>query len=158
MIRLIEQYRFHNLLFKNVLKGIKVQDTHIRINGKTNHIAWIAGNLVSVRYRLANSLGLDVKESFYEYFEHQRPIQDGLVYPELPKMLEEWEVISPVLEKRLSELTQQELAAESPFSAPQIAHDNLLGTINFLIDREAYAIGQLGLMRKAFGYEAMSYS
>lgn len=158
MERLIEQYRYHDMLYHNVLDGIRPEHMHIRINGLTNHIAWIAGNLPATRCKIAESLGVGLQQAFPEFYEDNKAIMPDTEYPSLDELIKDWERITPVLEKRLGDLTQEELMSESPFHTPKIAHDNLLGTIAFLIDREAYAIGQLSLMRKAFGYEAMKYS
>ncbi len=156
--RLLELYKYHSILFRNVLKGIKAEHTHIRLNGVTNHIAWIAGNLVATRYNLANTIGLEIAQAFPEFFEGHKAIIPEIQYPDLKKIIADWNKVTPLLEKRLYELTVEQLASKSPLFIPVILDkNNLLGTLIFLIDRESYAIGQLALMRKAFGYEAMKY-
>ncbi|MDT0608143.1 DinB family protein [Croceitalea rosinachiae] len=156
--RILEQYDFHSRLYVNCLADIKPKDAQKRINQNTNHIAWLAGNLVSVRYRLGSSIGLKERDTFYEIFKDQRPIQKHITYPDLAPLQEDWNRIAPLLRNRLLSLTEEELIAPQPFAAPLLAKPNLLNTISFLIDREAYAIGQLGLLRKIFGYEAMRYN
>ncbi len=156
--RLLEQYDFHSKLYLNCLVDIKPSDAQKRINQSTNHIAWLAGNLVSVRFRLGSSLGLEVQDVFYDLFKDQRAIQDHITYPDLAPIQEDWNRITPILKDRLSSLTKEELLSSQPFDAPLLGQPNLLNTISFLIDRESYAIGQLGLLRKIFGYEAMKYN
>ena len=67
--RLTEQYDFHNRLFENVIKGIKHKDAKIRINGNTNHMIWIAGNLASTRYDLAHKLGVNIENKYVEFMK-----------------------------------------------------------------------------------------
>ncbi len=74
------------------------------------------------------------------------------------QIIKGWDRITPVLEKRLADLISEQLSAPSPLNSPKIEHNNLLGTISFLIDGESYAIGQLSLIRKTFGYEAIKYN
>ncbi len=156
--RLLEQYRYHNTLFKNVLEGIKPKHTHIRMNGLTNHLSWIAGNLTATRFNLGNCIGIELEQTFPEFFEGHKSIIPDVQYPSLEEIIADWDRITPVLEKRLKEITLEQLAAPSPLYTPRtIGQNNLLGTIIFLIDRESYAIGQIALIRKAFGYEAMKY-
>ena len=154
--RLIKQY--HSILFRNVLEGINPEHRHIRLNGVTNHIAWIAGNLAATRNNLANNIGIEIEPAYPEFFEGHKAIIPDAEYPDLEGIINYWNKITPVLEKRLTELTPEQLAGKSSFFIPKIlGKNNLLGTLIFLIDRESYAIGQLALMRKAFGYEAMKY-
>ncbi|WP_298894289.1 DinB family protein [uncultured Psychroserpens sp.] len=158
IVRLLEQYDFHSKLYLNCLVDIRPDDAQERINQSTNHIAWLAGNLVSVRYRLGNNIGLKEQDVYYDLFKDQRPIQKHITYPDLVPIKEDWNRITPLLRDRLSALTKEELLAPQPFDAPLLGEPNLLNTISFLIDRESYAIGQLGLLRKIFGYEAMKYN
>ena len=158
IIRLLEQYDFHSKLYINCLTDIKPNDAQKRINQHTNHIAWLAGNLVSVRYRLGHSVGVNEKDTFYEIFKDQRPIQKHITYPDLSLILKDWNKITPLLRNKLLSLTEKELLVPPPFETPLLGEPNLLNTISFLIDRESYAIGQMGLLRKIFGYEAMRYN
>lgn len=156
--RILEQYEYHNALYANVLEDIHPKDTHTRINERTNHIAWLAGNLVSVRFRLAASLGITEEETFPHLFKDQKPLQVYSTYPDLVVILEDWNRITPILKKTLQGLTNEELLGPPSFEALFIGDNNLLGLISFIVDRESYAIGQLGLLRKAFGYPAMKYA
>jgi hypothetical protein len=45
-------YRMHTQSFVNVLDGISEEDALKRIENKTNHIVWMAGNFVNMRYGL----------------------------------------------------------------------------------------------------------
>ena len=45
---IIPAYRMHSQNFLNALDGISEEDALKRIEGKTNHIVWMAGNFVRV--------------------------------------------------------------------------------------------------------------
>lgn len=49
---IIPAYRMHTQTFMNVLDGISEADASKRIAGRTNHVVWIAGNFVNMRYGL----------------------------------------------------------------------------------------------------------
>ncbi len=156
--RLQEQYKYHSILFRNVLKGVEPKHTHVRLNGITNHISWIAGNLAATRFNLGNTIGIEIQQAFPEFFEGHKAIISDTQYPSLEEIIKDWDRITPILEKRLIELTPEQLVTKSPLFIPKtLEKNNLLGTLLFLIDRESYAIGQIALIRKAFGYEAMKY-
>lgn len=45
----IPAYRMHSQLLNNMLDGIREEDAQKRIAGKTNHFAWMTGNLVNCK-------------------------------------------------------------------------------------------------------------
>jgi uncharacterized damage-inducible protein DinB len=155
-------YDSHTTLYPNVIESISEKDTHNRLNTKANHIAWIAGSLVHMRYDLAYAVGLskdDIKENSrsYELFKDYKGIQDSATYPSLDEYRRDWKIISPALKDHLSELSDDALNAPDPFQMP--GKDlTLLDSITFFIDRESYCIGQIGLYRRLLGYEAMKYN
>lgn len=58
----IPAYRMHSQLFNNMLDGIQEEDAQKRIADKTNHFAWMVGNLVNCRYWVAEVLGIPEKD------------------------------------------------------------------------------------------------
>ncbi|MEM6813784.1 MAG: DinB family protein [Bacteroidota bacterium] len=158
IVRLLEQYDFHTKLYQNCLEDIRPSDAQRRVTLDTNHIAWLAGNLVSVRYQLGKSIGLREQSKFDGIFKNQRPIQNHITYPDLVPIREEWLRITPILREKLLSLTKEDLLSDQPFDTPLLGKSNLLNTITFIIHRESYSIGQMGLLRKIFGYEAMQYN
>jgi hypothetical protein len=155
--RLIEQYEFHNMLFENVIEAIKHEDAKMRINGNTNHILWLSGNLASTRYDLAKNLGVNIENTFAKFYENHKSLHEDFEYPELEKLLQNWKIITPILKEKLVSISEEELFDSPTFSTPSILDNSLLSHILFLIDRESYVIGQLAFIRKALGYKAMRY-
>ncbi|GAA3636022.1 hypothetical protein [Flavivirga jejuensis] len=156
--RLIEQYELHNMLFKNAIDGIKDEDAKVRIYGKTNHILWLAGNLASTRYDLAKNLGVAIENTYAEFYENHKSFQEDLEYPNLEKLLKNWNTISPVLKEKLEALSEDTLFKKPSFKTPPMFNQTLLYYILFLIDRESYVIGQIAFIRKSLSYEAMKYN
>jgi hypothetical protein len=157
---LITLYDMHTTFYPNVIEGISDNDAHNRLNTKANHIAWIAGSIVHERYELAYALGVErdalmENKLSRELFKDHQGIQDNISYPTLEEYRKDWKRISPVLKERLSQLTEEELNGPDPFGMP--GDMTLFDSITFLIDRESYCIGQIGLYRRLLGYEAMKY-
>ena len=78
-------------------------------------------------------------------------------YPELKKLLKNWNIITPILKEKSESLSENALTRNPPFKTPPILDNTLMSYILFLIDRESYVIGQLAFIRKALGYDAMKY-
>lgn len=149
-------YDLHTGFFKNVLDGISDKDAHDRLGTKANHYAWIAGSLVTMRFELAQMLGKDLAQPTGEFFRDMQPIKDDATYPALADYRADWETVTPVLKGLLEGLSVEDLNGPDPFKMP--GKDlKLSDSILFCIHREAYLIGQLGLLRRQLGYEAMKY-
>lgn len=151
-------YRMHTQMFNNVLEGIKEEDAKQRINGRTNHIVWMAGNAVNCRYWLAGVLSLDAKDPNEDLFADAKALNESYKYPSLASLKEEWHKISPLVFKKINALTDEELAKPYNFGMNvSFIEENVLNMTAMCVDREQYLLGQLALMRKALGYDAMKY-
>ncbi len=156
MQSLLIQHELHTLLFHNAIHGISETDAARRLN-EANHIAWLTGNLVSLRYKLVNAMGISVEQKFPALFKNNKGIQNDVVYPSLAELSEDWDSISPILLHRLLDISPGELNGIQPFPIPALTDKTFLASLSFLFHREAYGIGQIGILRRIFGYEAMSY-
>ena len=153
---LLSLYDFHTKLFYNSLVDISDEDANNRLGTKANHIAWIAGSLVQVRYIIANAVGIGKKQTSDALFENNKGIQDNITYPSLAEFKKDWENISGILKDALDNLSEDQLNGPDPFDMPGGDY-TLFDTLTMCIDREAYCIGQIGLYRRLLGYEAMKY-
>ncbi|HEY0897678.1 MAG TPA: DinB family protein, partial [Sphingobacteriaceae bacterium] len=97
----IPGYRMHSQMFNNMLEGIRQEDAQTRIEDKTNHFAWMAGNLVNCRYWLANILGLPEKDPHDDLFKDAKALDLNAQYPSLEELKREWHRISPLLYQKL---------------------------------------------------------
>lgn len=154
----IPGYRMHSQMFNNMLDGIQEADAQTRIDNKTNHFTWMVGNLVNCRYWLAGILGLPEKDPNDHLFKDGKALDADAKYPSLDELKNEWHRISPVLYQKLLSIDDAELeqAYEFGMNVPYV-EENKLNMVGMCLDRESYLFGQLGLMRKLLGYEAVKY-
>ena len=148
------QYELHNKLFKNVVEDLEKEKAD-RPTDATNHSAWIAGHIVSARFFVANMLGVPDQEPYSELFGQGKAIEDGVSYPSLSDQLNHFNDINLKIGDKLRNIEEEKLKEAAPFPLP--TGETVGDLINFLAHHEAYHIGQLGLLRKYFGKEAMKY-
>ena len=74
----------------------------------------------------------------------------------LSTMQTDWNVLTPKIIQALDQLSEEQLAAESPFPIP-FPEQSIRGLLGFQMHHLAYEIGQMALYRKFLGKEAMSY-
>ncbi len=157
LLAVIEAFKLQTRLFRNVIKDITDEHAQAHFAGSPNHIAWITGHLVSTRYMMASVLGLTEKEPYPQLFASGKGIVEDASYPSLDKLAKGWEELAEKIMDRLESLTEEDLQSDPPIQTP-VSENNLRGFITFMCHHEAYHIGQLGLLRRYFDYEPMSYS
>jgi len=155
---IIPAYRMHSQSFKNVLDGITEEAALKRIDNNTNHVVWMAGNLVNCRYWIGNLLGIADKDPNEDLFKEARALDESLDYPTLEALKKNFAAISPKVYQKLLTATDEQLDKAFPFgmNIPFIP-ENVLNMIGMCIGREDYLFGQIGLMRKLLGLKGMSY-
>ena len=89
---IIPGYRMHSQTFNNMLAGIQEADAQVRIDNKTNHFTWMAGNLVNTRYWLAGILGLPEKDPHEDLFKDAKALDINAQYPSLDALKKEWHI------------------------------------------------------------------
>lgn len=154
---LLNIYDLQTRLFNNVISEISDGNAGNRASEKVNHIKWLAGHMVSVRYLMAALLGANETEKYAELFSQFKGLQPDVTYPSVEEMKNEWDKISKVLRPLIANITAETLAGPIPFPVP-VAEQNISGFLSFCLHHEAYHIGQLGILRKYHGYKAMSYN
>ncbi len=154
MQSLVILYDMHTTFFKNVLDGIDDKDAHKRLDTKANHVAWLAGSLVEMRYEIARDTGIDMKQAAHELFKDGKGIQDDITYPTLEAFKKDWDNISPVTRNAFVELTDKKLDSQIEMGGMKMSFFDM---VSFTIYREANCIGQIALWRRLLGYEAMKY-
>lgn len=144
-------------LLKNCLAGVDDQAAQMRINERTNHIAFIVCHLLDARCFLAGYLGVTAENPFKELLEGARGIDDMKEFPSLEQIVLAWQSVAEVLENRFTSITSAELKAQSSQAFP-VEDQTVLSGIAFLLQHESFHIGQLALLRKHFGFGSMSYA
>ena len=155
---IIPAYRMHTQSFRNALVGISEEAARQRIDNKTNHVIWMAGNLVNCRYWIAALLGIDEKDPYEEWFTEARALDENLPYPNLEQLVRSFHHISPLVYRKLLEASDEQLAEPVSFGMGMpFVEENVLNLIGMSIGRTDYLLGQIGLMRKLLGLQGMGY-
>lgn len=144
-------------LFVNCLDGMSDSQALERPSASSNHAAFIAAHLVEARYYLAQALGLEGDSPFKEMLEGAQGIDDVEEFPSLDAIRSAWRDVSLRLSERLENLDEDALSEKAPASFPIDGGDTLLGCVTFLVQHDAYHIGQLALLRRQVGLPSMSY-
>lgn len=147
-------YEMQTDFLLRALEGIEEKDAQTRLNTKANHIAWITGSVISGRYFLAKSFGINDKSSTGELFKDNQGIIDDANYPTLAEFKADWEKISPLLYDALINASEEKLNEQIEMPGMEMT---LFDMLSFTSYREANCIGQIALWRRLLGYPGMSY-
>ncbi|MBV8328451.1 DinB family protein [Chryseobacterium sp.] len=155
---IVPAYRMHSQSFLNVLDGISEEDALKRIENKTNHIVWMAGNFVNMRYALGWVLGLQEQDPNNDLFFQGKALDENKKYPTLADLKKNFHEISPKVYQKLLEVTDEKLEEifQMGMNIPFIK-ETKLNFAGMCIGREDYLCGQIGLMRKILNYPGMKY-
>lgn len=143
-------------LVRNCLEGVAAADALRRPMDRVNSLAFVLAHLVDARYFLAKLLGRPIENPLSATLGNVTTIEEAKNLPPLEELRAMWVAVSGHLEECLVSATPEALAAEVDVSLP-ISDGSVLGALTFLLQHESYHVGQLGLIRKSLGYEAMSY-
>jgi len=157
---LITQFDLHQRLFNNVLDGFTDEEANRRLPGypHISHVKYLAGHLLNSQYGIAMIAGIKPEAKWKNLFAvmGQSEARDDIKYPHISEIMDEWNnIYQPVREKlnRLNDDHLMELPPE-PFDAVSESKGQLWA---FISHHQAYHIGQIGILRRAFGKEPMSY-
>lgn len=155
---IIPAYRMHTQNFLQLLDGISEEDALKRVDGRTNHIIWMAGNYINMRYGMAHVLGLPDLDPNHDLFFMGKTLDEQLSYPTLSSLLDNFHTISPKVYNRLLSVTDEELETAFPMNMgiPFITEDKL-NFIGMCIGRADYLCGQIALMRRILDYPSIRY-
>ena len=143
-------------LFRNCLAGLDAEQAAKRLGDTTNNIVFIAAHVLDARYYLARYLGVEITHPFEESWRKVKTVEDLTDPPELAEISAAWEQVSAALIERFATLTDEDLAAGSKQKFP-VADGTVLGGATFLLQHDSYHLGQLGILRKHWTSESMSY-
>ena len=155
---IIPAFRGHSQSFLMVLESISEEDALKRIEGRTNHIIWMVGNFLDMRYAMGNVLGLAEEFKYKDFFFQGKALDESLAYPSLQDLIADFHRISPLVYQRLLQVTDVELNKAFPMGMNiDFFPEDVLNFVGMCIGREDYLCGQMGLMRRILGYDAMKY-
>jgi uncharacterized damage-inducible protein DinB len=145
-------------LVLNALEGIDDDMARTRPNGHTNHVAFLACHLVDSRHYLAKALGLASESPFKGLLDGAAGIDDVKAFPSLDAVRDAWRSVSETLSRHVEGLTASDLEKPAPFAFPIEGGPTALGCLAFLVQHDSYHLGQIALLRRYLGLEAMKYS
>ncbi|SDI76214.1 hypothetical protein SAMN05421846_11328 [Chryseobacterium taeanense] len=156
---IIPAFRGHSQNFLMVLDGIAEEGALQRIEGRTNHIIWMVGNFLDMRYALGYILGLKEEFEFKDFFFQGKALDESFKYPSLQQLKEAFHKISPLVYQKLLEVSDEDLDKAFPMGMNiDFFPETVLNFVGMCIGREDYLCGQIGLMRRILGYEGMKYN
>jgi hypothetical protein len=143
---------------KLVLRCIDgVSDAHFEApRDGGNSMQWILGHLTGSRVLMARMLGTTIDFPYREQFKRGcvRGVPNEL--PGAEELTTRWTeacgAVSAALATAPAEVFGRATAAEGPPSAD----GTVLGCIAFMTMHDSYHLGQLGWLRKAFGYPTLA--
>jgi uncharacterized damage-inducible protein DinB len=150
-----ETLALNSKLFRHCLEGMSDEDTWRRPDGRANNIAFIGLHICDARFHLASWLGLDIENPFGR-FSQVKHIDDMPDFPGVAELTGHWDRVSAALEAHVPTVGEDVLKQPAPFELP-VGDGKLLSCLAFMLQHEAYHIGQLSLLRKQLGFDAMKW-
>jgi hypothetical protein len=155
--QLLIQYDLHDTLFNNVILDINDEEASIRLVPGINNVNWLAGHLVWGQRALAGMAGVEREIVWIDHYNTQIATPPGpeIKVPSMAEIKEAWNKYSPAIREGLQNLTDE--ALNTPIEFPLPAFRTQEGLWTFINHHTAYTIGQIGILRRGLGKEAMKY-
>jgi len=160
---LLAQFDLHNVLFHNVLSGITEEEANTSIAGM-NTIKWLAGHTLWDLGSYANICGVKINFPWFGHFySKEAATPEDLAGPKNPMptlqmIIKNWDETVPILREGLENLPDAELNNVVNIPHPLSAFNNTVAAWwAYTNDHHAYNIGQMSVLRRAFGKSGMSY-
>lgn len=159
-----KQYQLLTDWYISVLEGIKDADGCKVIGEVTNSLEWLSGHLIVGRYRNIIRLGRQVEPYKYlDNFVNQTipppnaiAFNKNINYPGLTECVEDWLIYSNVFMDALRSVDGAILKSELPFGVPT-GGKTVEDALTFVALHETFHIGQMSIIRKTLGYQAMQF-
>jgi hypothetical protein len=155
--QLLIQYDLHTVLFNNVLVDISDEEAEVRLAPEVNNVKWLAGHLVWGQLGLARMGNVVVDIPWTDLYNTQlkHPVSNDIKVPSLEEIKAEWNKWAQPIRDGLEKMTDEALNHPIEFPLPAFKTTESLWT--FINHHQAYTIGQIGILRRVLGKEAMKY-
>ena len=159
---LIAQYQVLTDWYVSTLDGIEDHEGKTIIGDQMNSLEWLAGHLVTGRYRNMVRVGLQVEpyEHLGKFVNQAVPPPNAIAfspsipYPAISESITQWRSYAEIFLDRLRVLDTNTLAMPISFILP--SGGNTVGdALAFIALHESYHIGQMSIIRKSIGHGAM---
>lgn len=139
-------------LFQKALEGVDQATSERRPNDHTNSLAFLVCHVLDARFYLVKLAGHERTNPWQTLFDEATDVTTMKEYPPLYELAAEWHELHEATLEHLERMSGAELDGECPTSFPT-EDRSILGGIAFLAFHEAYHVGQMGLVRKYFGFD-----
>jgi uncharacterized damage-inducible protein DinB len=143
-------------LLLNCLKDVSDAVARQRVANNTNSLVFLACHLIDARCFMGKLLGQPIANPLAEHLKDARSIDEIEAFPPITEIRVMWIEVAERLEDAFSRAGPSDLAGESTQRFP-IEDRSVFGGCSFLVQHESYHIGQMAMIRKAFGLGAMEY-
>ncbi len=159
---LLAQYDLHHRLFNNVIDNISDIEASKSVFAPMNNIKWLAGHLLWVQRSYAQMGGTNVMIPWVDHFasgpgvtEEDRNAPKSEM-PALADIKNKWNEIAPAIRAGLDSLP--DAALDTVIEVIHPFDNTLSGLWAFINHHQAYTIGQIGILRRGLGKEALKYN
>ncbi|MDN5205573.1 DinB family protein [Fulvivirgaceae bacterium BMA10] len=140
-------FQMQGEIFNNAFDKLSDKLALSRASDNSNHINWLLGHVLHCRFMLANMIGLQevnpLGDQYFKAIEHKD-------YPGIDEIRQHWPQISEKLLNKISSMSNEDLDTRPAENKPSLSD-----IISFFIYHEAYHLGQIGIVRKIIGMEAL---
>jgi len=161
---LLDQYDLHNVLFNNVIADISDEEAGKCIADPMNCVKWLAGHLAWAQLNLGNIGGNKIDFAWRDHFHTKQGAgpedlsAPASEMPTLQQIKDKWNEMAPQIRAGLENLPEPALDTVISVPHPIAPYDNTLaGLWAFINHHQAYTIGQIGILRRGLGKDAMKY-
>jgi uncharacterized damage-inducible protein DinB len=159
---IVKQYGLLTDWYLSVLEGIEDKDGSKTMSEHTNSLEWLAGHLLTGRYRNIIRLGVQIEPYKYldKFINQTLPppnaikFDKAIQYPGLTECRKQWMEYGKIFLDRLNVVDENILKSEIPFTV-MTGGNTVEDALTFMALHETFHIGQMSIMRKAMGYSAM---
>ena len=160
--QVIRQYQLLTEWYLFALDGISDPDGSRTMNDRTNSLEWLSGHLIVGRYRNMLRLGVKVEphKNLDKFVNQAIPPPNAIAfdskikYPSLSECREDWKKYSFIFHEAMKNAGEKILKTEISFTVP-IGGNTVEDALIFVVEHEAYHIGQMSIIRKSLGYSPM---
>lgn len=157
LIKPVDSIFFLNTkLFSNCLEEVTNEIYLNRMDNNCSNIAFIACHILDARFYIAGLTGVEAVNPYKDIFDRIKSPEQVDLFPPSVKIEELWKEISAGIESKFKIITEGELLKEAPLQLP-LTEKTIIGALTFFMQHESYHIGQIALLRKHYGLQAMKY-
>jgi len=154
----ISQFELQTSWFLNSLINISEEESNRQFADNLNPIKWVAGHILNTRMSLLTVLSGKAQEINYnKHFGKGSSNKIDSSFPTIEDIKLKWNSISVELKECLINISDERLSSAPPFQT-SIPNSTLHGLVAYMVIHEAQHIGQLSILRKLVGKDAMSMS